>query len=108
MRHWPGRGSLEEGKKKAAFPTPPNTAPCQCDQLNRFSPPPVRGSISDIHHLVIQVFGDKVVDRRDIASDGLIKPLACLLFRYAAYGATRERRTLRGITASVIRSYSDA
>ena len=68
----------------------------------------VRESILDLHYLVIQSLWDKVVDRRDIASDGLIETLACFLFCCAAHGAAREGRTLRGIPASVIRNYSDA
>ncbi len=35
----------------------------------------------DFDYLVIQVFRDKVVDCGDIASDGLIKALTCLLSR---------------------------
>jgi hypothetical protein len=57
---------------------------------------------------VIQVFRDKVVDCRDIASDGLIETLTCLLSGFAAYGAAWERRALGGITAGVIPNYADA
>ena len=74
--------------------------------------PPLSSEAAEIglyfHYFVIQVFRDKVVDCRDIASDGLIETLACLLSRCSTYGATWERRTLRGITAGVIPNYSDA
>lgn len=74
----------------------------------RVSLPIVRRNLSDFDYLVIQVFRDKVVDCRDIASDGLVETLTCLLFRCAAYGATWERRTLCCITACIIANYSNA
>lgn len=102
-------GSPRSRAKKAASSAPLDNGCNHTVQLKRISLhlSTEASWILDFYYFVIQVFRDKVVDCRDIASDGLIETLTCLLSGRTAYGATWERRTLCGITAGVIPNYSD-
>jgi len=49
----------------------------------------VAPDISDFHYFVIQMLRYKVVDRRNVAANGFIQTVACLLAGCAANGAAR-------------------